>query len=436
MSLFHVCRAFAAAGAVLWFSAAAEAQPAHPTGSGSSLTQILSWADRHAPELAVARAGLSRGRAELAATAPLFPSDPILGGSVGRRSHATGTGTDYEITLEQELELFGERGARRRAAQATLDLARAGVQQVRWRVHREIHDAFHNALVARARLRAAEQLVQFAERFVQVAERRLSAGETSPLPMKLAESELAEARQARIAAAQDERAAVLVLKAASGWPADRRLVPAGDLGTPVPAPSVTRLVQLARAHDPALLARSAAVRRARALLAAAEREPWPNPRVGVAYARESDPGGGAATIWRGTVSVPLPLWQANRGDRARARAELDIALAEHGALHRTIDARVRRAASAVDASAARVRLYSTQILPGFEKSLELVQKAFELGEIDATEVLVARERFLRSQRTALDAYEEYFRARGALEEAVGIELEDEHESHGARGAHP
>jgi outer membrane protein TolC len=77
-----------------------------------------------------------------------------------------------------------------------------------------------------------------------------------------------------------------------------------------------------------------------------------------------------------------------------------------------------------------VRLYTAKILPGFEKSLQLVEKAFDLGEIDATQVLVARERFLRSQRTALDAYEEYFRARGALDEAVGTELEDEHRGHG------
>ena len=399
-----------------------------------TLTRILTWADRHAPELSLARAGLSRGRAELEASAPLFPSDPILGGSVGRRENAAGTGIDYEIMLEQELEIFGERAARRSAARAGIDLARAEVLRVRWRVHREIHDAFHTALVARAKLRAAQRVVQFAERFQQVAERRLAAGETSPLPVRLAESELAEARQARIAAEQDERAAVLSLKTASGWPVEQPLIVAGDLGTPTDAPPVARLVTLARAHDPVLKKRSAAVRRARALLTAARREPWPNPRLGIAYARESEPGGSPATIWRGTFSVPIPVWQANRPERARAEAELEVARAALGTRQRTLDARVRQAAGAVDASAARVRLYTTKILPGFEKSLELVEKAFELGEIDATEVLVARERFLRSQRTALDAYEEYFRARGALEEAVGIELEDEHESHAPTGA--
>jgi cobalt-zinc-cadmium efflux system outer membrane protein len=414
--------ALAVASVLVSSSFSAKAQ-----SKSATLSQILRWADRNAPELAVARAGLSRGRAELSGSSPIFPSDPVLGGSVGRRSTAAGTGVDWEVTLEQELEIFGERAARRSAARATIELGRAGVEHVRWRIHREIHDAFHDALVARARVRTAERFVQFAERFLQVAERRFAAGETSPLPLRLAESELAEAQQAKIAAAQGERSSVLALKLAAGWPVERTLVPAGDLGKPEDAPPLTRLVALARTRDPVLLERAAAVRRARAELTAQSREPWPNPRLGVAYTRESEPGGSAATIWRGTVSVPIPLWQANGRERARARAELDVAIAEHGARRRTIEARVRRAAGAVNASASRVRLYSTKILPGFEQSLALVEKAFELGEIEATEVLVARERFLRSQRTALDAYEEYFRARGALEEAVGTELEDEHE---------
>lgn len=421
----------AVALAIAFHASSSIASPASPASS-TTLSRILRWADRHSPDLALARAGLSRGQAEVASAAPLFPSDPVLAGSVGRRTNDAGSGIDYEIALEQELEIFGERAARRRAARAGMDLARARVEKVRWRVHREIHDAFHDALVARAKRRAAERFVTFAKRFLQVAERRLAAGETSPLPVRLAESELAEARQARIAAEQTERAAILTLKAVAGWPVARELVPAGDLGTPEDAPPLAELVRLAHAHDPVLRERAAASRRARARLAAAEREPWPNPRIGVAYARESEPGGSAATIWRGTLSMPIPIWQANRPERARAEAEHDVARAELAARRRTIEARVRRAAAAVDASAARVRLYSTKILPGFEKSLELVEKAFELGEIDATEVLVARERFLRSQRTALDAYEEYFRARGALEEAVGTELEDERHSHGAR----
>ncbi|MBI3206463.1 MAG: TolC family protein [Myxococcales bacterium] len=400
-----------------------------PSSSRASLAEILRWADKNAPELAIARAGLSRGRAEIAAAEPLFPSDPTLGASFGRRTTGAGSGIDYEVSVEQEIEVFGERAARRRAARATMDLAGASVEQSRWRVRREVHGSFHDALVARAKVRSADRFVKFAEHFVQVAERKLAAGETSPLPVPLAESDLAEARQARIAAAQAERAAVLELKQVSGWPAERDLQPAGELGVPRDAPSVARLVQLARSQDPLLRARTAVVDRARAVLAAARREPWPNPRLGLAYARESEPGGSAATLWRGTVTVPIPVWQANRTERLRAQGELDVALAELGAHRRTIELRVRKAADAVNASAARVRVYTQKVLPGLEKNLSLVEKAFELGEIDATEVLVARERFLRSERTALDAREEYFRARGALDEAVGTELEDHHEDH-------
>ena len=44
--------------------------------------------------------------------------------------------------------------------------------------------------------------------------------------------------------------------------------------------------------------------------------------------------------------------------------------------------------------ASRIAAYGTEILPAFEGNLALLQRAFELGEVDLLQVLVARERLL------------------------------------------
>ncbi len=408
------------------------APPVRPSPGGVTLEELLRHAERHAPEIALARAGLSKGRAELEAEAPLFPADPVLAGAIGRRSNRAGSGIDWGVSLEQEIEVAGERGLRRRAARATVDQGGAELDAARWRVHQRLHGAFHAALVARERARAAGRLVQFSQKLVEVAGKRLSAGETSALPVRLAESDLAEARQARVAAESAFRAECLELADASGWPSETPPDPSGGLGSPQPPPPAAELLRIAHSRDPELRAREAAVRRFRATLASARRAGFPNPRVGVAFEQESDPGGARATIWRATLSGPLPLWRGGRPEAVRAQADLDVAMAELGARKRTLGARIRRAAEAVESTARRMRIYGAEVIPTLEKNLSLVEKAFELGEIDITQVLVARERFLRSQQSALNAYEEYHRALGALESAVGTELESESQ-HAAEG---
>lgn len=401
--------------------------------AGVTLEALLRHAESNAPDIALARAGLSRGRAELEAERPLFPADPVLGGSLGRRSNRAGASIDWGVSVEQEIEIAGERAARRRAARAGVDQGAAELDAARWRVHQRVHAAFHAALVARERVRVADRVVQFSEKLVEVAKKRLAAGETSSLPVRLAESDLAEARQARVAAQNAFRAERLDLAEASGWPSESPPDPAGGLGPSSPLPSLARLLQMAQTGDPELRAREAAVRRLRAQLESARRAGFPNPRIGVAFESESDPGGSRATIWRGTLSAPLPLWRGSRPEATRAQAELDLALAELGARRRTLGARIRRAAGAVDSTSKRMRIYGTEVIPSLEKNLALVEKAFELGEIDITQVLVARERFLRSQESALGAYEEYHRAMSALESAAGTELETAAQ-HAADGA--
>jgi outer membrane protein TolC len=122
------------------------------------------------------------------------------------------------------------------------------------------------------------------------------------------------------------------------------------------------------------------------------------------------------------LRVRLPVWRRNQGDRAQARAALDIARSERNAVRFDLRARLARAAAEVDAAAERIRVYGEQVLPNFEENLAMLRRGLELGEFDILKVSLARERFLRIQRRALDAYGAYFDAVAELEAQVGSEL--------------
>jgi cobalt-zinc-cadmium efflux system outer membrane protein len=269
------------------------------------------------------------------------------------------------------------------------------------------------------------------EELVSVAEGRLRAGDISPLQVKLAKGELAQARQATIAAERGFRTAQVTLAELSGWPLDPLPSPAGGLDDPKRAPATERLLALALEQHPGIAARTSAVEEAEARVRLEDREAWPEPWLGIDYAREADPRiNSKEHIVLGTLLLPIPFSQRNQVERARARAELSVREAEAEAFRRNLTARLTRAATAVDADADRIAAYGTEILPAFESNLSLLRRAFELGEVDLLQVLVARERLLRIQQDALTAHQDYYVDVAALEAQVGTEIwPDEHHDH-------
>ncbi|MBK8009760.1 MAG: TolC family protein [Deltaproteobacteria bacterium] len=287
----------------------------------------------------------------------------------------------------------GERGLRLEAAERTSERLRAELDEARWEVHRDVHAAFHRALVARERLAAAERLLTFQERLLEIARGRLRAGDVSPLPVRLAEGELSQARVARIAAEQGYLRARLQLGALAGWPAAHPPEPAGNLDEPRDPPGTSALIEVARSHQPRLRTLQAAQVEATAQSRAADRDAWPEPSLGVQVMREGFPAGPPETQVLGVVSVPIPLFQRNQGARATAQAQSRIADAERQAFGSQLLNFIEQHRTALWPQQLLKSEPTAAILPTFEENLRLIQRAFELGGIDILQVSVARERF-------------------------------------------
>jgi outer membrane protein, heavy metal efflux system len=393
-----------------------------------SLDGILAYADAHSPVLAVARSTRARAHAAHEAASPWSPHNPELTVAAGPRFSGGDTGVDLEASLTQRLEIAGERGLRIEAADRLAERTEAEIEQIRWSVHCDVHAVFHETLVARERTQLAERMLTFQQELLRVVESQVSAGEAPPLTLRLAQAEVAQARQAAVAAAQVHRVARLRLAQLSGWPLDPPPNPSGALDAPRDPPPLAELIATARRQLPLLLTKVAAVREAQARALAADRDSWVEPAVGVQYSREAATGGDQAKdILLGVVSLPLPLAQRNQAGRASSRADAQVARAELDAAHALLAGSIAEVHSQAAAAAERVRSYGSEVLPKIEESLNLLRRAFELGEIDLLELSIGRERFLRIQNDALAAHLDYFVAIAGLERAVGVDLwRDEH----------
>jgi len=404
--------------------------PDPAAGSEVSLGGILAFADQRSPILTVARSTRSRAEAARVAASILLPTNPEVSVAAGPRFGISGTGVDVDVTLMQQIQIAGERGLRIDAADALRDLTDAEIEQMRWAVHCDVHAAFHRALVEQERARLAERVVTFQQEVLRVVERQISAGEAAPLALRLAQAEVAQSQQVLVASQQSFLASRIRLAQLSGWPVATPPMPAGVVDSPRDPPPLDRLSAVARERLPSLRAGAARIREAEARSTLADREAWPRPSLGLQYRREGNPTSeGAYDIVMGVVSIPIPSFQLNQGERARARADVTVAEAELDASRRLLEGQIAEARSEVVAAAARTRAYGTEILPRFEENLTLLRRSFELGEIDILALSTGRERFLRIQSDALGAQQDYFVALAGLERVVGVDLwrDDHHE---------
>lgn len=390
-------------------------------GGKVSLEAILAYADRNAPQLSVARERLGLGDAAAVAASPFLPDNPNVSMAVGPGMNSVSNHVDLSASLSQRIEIAGERGLRIKAADRTRERLRAELDETRWEIHRGVHAIFHRALIARERLAAAERLLTFQERLLEIARGRARAGDISPLPVRLAEGELSQAQVARIGAEQGYVRAKLQLGAVAGWPAGSAPEPLGALDEPLEPPESAVLVAIARSHQPRLRTLQAGQREALAQLRVADRDGWPEPTIGLQVNRENYRDNPPETQVQGVLTLPIPVFQRNQGERATAQAQSRIAVAEQEAFESQLVNLIEQNRTAVAAAAAQVKTYGREILPTFEENLRLIQRAFELGEIDILQVSVARERFLRMQTDALDAYVEYFQATADLEASIGAD---------------
>lgn len=384
------------------------------------LDAVVKHARDNAMRVRVARSRVTLGDAAIEGAKPLMVDNPQLYVGMGARVNPAGSNFEIQSTFMQPFEVGGERGLRIKAGRKYRELLDRELQQTQWETYANVHYAYNMALLAQQRAATAERTVAFSTRLLEITEQRSEAGEISNLRVRIAAGELAQAKQAKLNADLEFRLACIHLTEVAGWPQGQLIMPMGQLETPFHVKNQADLVARIQDEHPAVRAREAAVGLGEARVKSADRDRLPEPWLGFYAGREKEPGGGYdSRIGLVTLQIPIPLWKRNQAARAQSRSELTIAEQELVALRYSLSLTAQRAIEAVNTAAERVRTYSLEVVPRFAENLDLLQRAFELGEVELIEVFVARENFLRIQAEALDAYRAYYDSVYTLESILG-----------------
>lgn len=380
-----------------------------------TLPQALAEAEARSPAILAARARIEAAEARLGQAG--VRSNPELSVEL---EDAFGTGdlagvraAELTVSVSQRLDLFGRRRARVGAAEAALAAERLRLAAARADLALAVREAFAGAATARDRLLVAREELERARELARVAGLLVEVGREPPLRALRARSAAAQAEAALRVAEAEDQAARRTLSALFGIGAAAGAV-AGELADIAPAtvpPEQTLEVRLA---DLELLAAEAEVRQQEA---AARLDPAVG--VGVRRSQERDDFGLVAG-----VSVPLPVFDRNRGNIAAARAGVRTAEANRAAALASAAARLANAETALAGADARVRALDGAAIPEAAEALRLSELAYRAGKIGLQELLAARDALSAARRQLIDARLERARAVAALTRAAATSGQD------------
>lgn len=322
------------------------------------------------------------------------PNLSLTAENVGGSGPYSGFGAaDLSLSFSQDLELWGRRPARVNVARAEAGSAALRRDLALIDVGGRLALAYAEAEAAQRRTRLAEEGLSLALADARAALALVEQGREPLLRGVQAESEAAAARAGLDEARAERQAALARLTAVAMLPA--------------PATSIdASLLDAAVSVQPTPVDGAPTVRVAESEAAAAERRiqverinARPDVTASVGVTRYGQEDEAALTLG---LSLPLPLFNRNRGNIDAARAELRAAQARVLQARQDADADRSAATARLAASGSRVSAADAGVKAA-EEAYRLSRLGAEAGRISQLELRVSRTALINARSAAVDA---------------------------------
>ena len=317
-----------------------------------------------------------------------------LGGPIG--------GEETTIQLGQLVELGGKRPARVQFASVERDLAGWDFEINRTNLLSRVADAFIEVLSAQQQVALAEETVRLSEQIVAAVSARVQGGKASPVEETKSIVALATTKIRLDRTKRELAAARKTLSSTWGSPEPHFTTAKGDLYSIPAVPELDQIMNRLNLNpELALRASMVSLHQAKVDLEKAAR--IPDLTLGGGYRQHTVPIGQDDDSFLIEVSIPLPLFNRNRGGIDAARYREMKSKEEHEAAKNSMEIALAQSHSALSTAYSRVLSLRETVLPGAQSAFEAVNEGYRLGRFGLLDVL-------DSQRTLFSARDEYLRA--------------------------
>lgn len=395
-------------------SAAAESE------SPLTLRQALALALMHNPELSAFSHELRASEAAVLQAGAL--PNPILD-VAGENLNNTRLRNDGDRTttfqIGQLIELGGKRAARIKLAETGRDLANWDYEAKRFDVLSRVSQFFIDVVAAQQGQTLAGESLQLAQQVTDAVGKRVLAGKVSPIEETKARLALSSAQIEREQARRQLAAARKRLAAMWNNPDPRFGSADANLETFGALPEHERLVERVR-NNPDLARWSSEIARRRASIEVERAKAVPDITLSAGRRRFSQFDDHAYIVG---LSIPIPVFDQNRGGILEANRRLDRSIDEQRAAESRLLTELAQSFHRASAIRSELDMLRTSILPGARSAYDGVTKGYQLGKFGFLDVLDAQRTLFQARSQYLKALADYHRGLNEIERLIGGPLD-------------
>lgn len=399
-------------------SSTGEAVRTGPLPAQLTLAQAMEEADARSPRVVAAEAEVeaARGRQRQAG----YRYNPTLNVEVenfaGTGPYSGFNGLETTVSINQRIDVGGRRRARITLADAELMAAQYRLEIARAELAFDVRNQFAAAVAARDSLTLARENEVRARELVRVAQAMVDTGNEPPLRAFRANAALVQATAELRSAEVEEVTARRSLSALLGATLPPAELLDGDLGAQPASANALATLDVRLAETEKLIAE------ARLQGQRADGRLDPSVGVGVRQLRET---GDRALI--ANVSVPLPVFDRNRGNISAARSDVAAAIARRENAVVNAQAQIANAEAELEAAEARLAALEGSGIEQAREGVRLAELSYRAGKSTLVEYIDAQQAYATTQAELIAARRARAEARAVLARQAAADGDADHQ---------
>jgi outer membrane protein, heavy metal efflux system len=351
-------------------------------------------------------------------------ANPELSGGVGNKTIRGGglnaEGVAWSVSVVQPFEWPGRLGLRKAIANRDIELAELGYARFKVALAGRVRTLAYGLFAAQEKAAATREVAERFKALREVLVQRDPAGLTPLLETRVIEAtELTMQRKASDATLATQ-SALLEMNQLRGVAPDTRLSVSQTHLAFRPAESLETLTALAHTNNFELRLRAIELAQQGFRVDLAKNERYPAISLGPTISEEN--AGDRERIIGVGVSLPLPLWNRNKGNIQTAMARQMQAEVSLNVTAREVERKVIEAALTYETKLRQMASWRPDSVEHFREAAEIADRHYRLGAVQISVYVELQKQYLEAVESLLDTKKEALEAAQSLELLTGLTL--------------
>jgi cobalt-zinc-cadmium efflux system outer membrane protein len=325
------------------------------------------------------------------------------------------------VSVMQPFEWPGRIGLRKAIANHDIELAQLGYERFKIALAGRVRTLAYGLFAAQEKSAAATEVAERFKELREVLVQRDPAGLTPLLETRVIEATELNAQRKASEASLVVQSALLELNQLRGVAPDARLTVSRSQLEFRPLEDKDMLLTRARTNNFELKVRAVELAQQGFRVDLARNERYPTISVGPTYSEETVGNDHERIIGVG-ISLPLPLWNRNKGNIEAAAARQMQAETSLYVARREVERMVLEAALTYETKLREMARWRPDSVEHFQEAAEVADRHYRLGAVPISTYVELQKQYLDAVEGLLDTKKEALEAEAQLELLTGVPL--------------